>query len=41
MSAGFFCGKGSAPKMFSVVADMMAWELYLEGIEHLIHHLFG
>ena len=29
----------SAPKIFSTVADMMVWELYNAGIEHLFHYL--
>ena len=32
-------GLRSAPKIFSAVADMMAWALHKAGIEHLIHYL--
>ena len=32
-------GLRSAPKIFSAVADMMAWALHIAGIEHLIHYL--
>jgi hypothetical protein len=32
-------GLRSAPKIFSAVADMLAWALYHAGIPHLIHYL--
>ena len=32
-------GLRSAPKIFSAVADMMAWALHWAGIRHLIHYL--
>jgi hypothetical protein len=32
-------GLRSAPKIFSAVADMMAWALHRACIEHLIHYL--
>ena len=32
-------GLRSTPKIFSAVADMMAWALHKAGIEHIIHYL--
>lgn len=32
-------GLRSAPKIFSAVADMIAWALHCAGIQHLIHYL--
>lgn len=32
-------GLRSAPKIFSAVADMMAWALHCAGVKHQIHYL--
>ena len=32
-------GLRSAPKLFSAVADALAWALYLEGVTHQLHYL--
>ena len=32
-------GLRSAPKIFSAVADMVAWALHKAGIQHLTHYL--
>lgn len=32
-------GLRSAPKIFSAVADMIAWSLHCAGIDHLLHYL--